>query len=142
MELFCITIAWIFGIIWGLYFKISIAFFVVPVIFIGIYLSRKKKIKKYFIWLLISLVISNLQITLLEKSFSEKYKNIGENLEIVGTVISNPIDKEYKNQYTLKVEKIDENKKYQNTNLQLNVKKEKENLSYGDKIIIKGIDFV
>ena len=106
MELFCITIAWIFGIIWGLYFKISIAFFVVPVIFIGIYLSRKKKIKKYFIWLLISLVISNLQITLLEKSFSEKYKNIGENLEIVGTVISNPIDKEYKNQYTLKVEKI------------------------------------
>ncbi len=138
MELFCITIAWIFGIIWGLYFKISIAFFVVPVIFIGIYLSRKKKIKKYFIWFLISLVISNLQITLLEKSFSEKYKNIGENLEIVGTVISNPIDKEYKNQYTLKVEKIDENKKYQNTNLQLNVKKEKENLSYGDKIIVKG----
>ena len=138
MELFCITIAWIFGIIWGLYFKISIAFFVVPVIFIGIYLSRKKKIKKYFIWLLISLVISNLQITLLAKSFSEKYKNIGENLEIVGTVISNPIDKEYKNQYTLKVEKIDENKKYQNTNLQLNVKKEKENLSYGDKIIVKG----
>lgn len=137
MELFCITIAWIFGIIWGLYFKISIAFFVVPVIFIGI-LSRKKKIKKYFIWFLISLVISNLQITLLEKSFSEKYKNIGENLEIVGTVISNPIDKEYKNQYTLKVEKIDENKKYQNTNLQLNVKKEKENLSYGDKIIVKG----
>ena len=57
-------------------------------------------------------------------SYSEKYKNIGENLEIVGTVISNPIDKEYKNQYTLKVEKIDENKKYQNTNLQLNVKKE------------------
>lgn len=138
MELFCITIAWIFGIIWGLYFKISIAFFVVPVIFIGIYLSRKKKIKKYFIWFLISLVISNLQITLLEKSFSEKYKNIGENLEIVGTVISNPIDKEYKNQYTLKVEKINENKKYQNTNLQLNVKKEKENLSYGDKIIVKG----
>lgn len=138
MELFCITIAWIFGIIWGLYFKISIAFFVVPVIFIGIYLSRKKKIKKYFIWFLISLVISNLQITLLEKSFSEKYKNIGENLGIVGTVISNPIDKEYKNQYTLKVEKIDENKKYQNTNLQLNVKKEKENLSYGDKIIVKG----
>ena len=114
MELFCITIAWIFGIIWGLYFKISIAFFVVPVIFIGI-LSRKKKIKKYFIWFLISLVISNLQITLLEKSFSEKYKNIGENLEIVGTVISNPIDKKYKNQYTLKVEKIDENKKYQKT---------------------------
>lgn len=138
MELFCITIAWIFGIIWGLYFKISIAFFVVPVIFIGIYLNRKKKIKKYFIWFLISLVISNLQITLLEKSFSEKYKNIGENLEIVGTVISNPIDKKYKNQYTLKVEKIDENKKYQNTNLQLNVKKEKENLSYGDKIIVKG----
>ena len=86
MELFCITIAWIFGIIWGLYFKISIAFFVVPVIFIGIYLSRKKKIKKYFIWLLISLVISNLQITLLEKSFSEKYKNIGEVEEYIDLI--------------------------------------------------------
>ena len=68
---------------------------------------------------------------------NEKYKNVNENLEIVGTIISNPMDKQYKNQYILKVEKINENKSYKNTNLQLNVKKEEKLLSYGDKIIIK-----
>ena len=98
MELFFITIAWIFGVIWGLYFKISIAFFVIPLILTCIYLTIKKKIKvrKYVVLFLISVLISNIQITLLEKSFDEKYRNVGENLEIVGTIISNPIDKQYK----------------------------------------------
>lgn len=140
MELFFITIAWIFGIIWGLYLKISIVLFVIPLIFTYTYLTIKKKIRlrKYVILFLVSVIISNIQITLLEKSFDEKYKNVSENLEIVGTIISNPMDKQYKNQYILKVEKINENKSYKNTNLQLNVKKEEKLLSYGDKIIIKG----
>ena len=140
MELFFITIAWIFGIIWGLYLKISIVLFVIPLIFTYTYLTIKKKIRlrKYVILFLVSVIISNIQITLLEKSFDEKYKNVSENLEIVGTIISNPMDKQYKNQYILKVEKINENKSYKNTNLQLNVKKEEQLLSYGDKIIIKG----
>lgn len=140
MELFFITIAWIFGIIWGLYLKTSIVLFVIPLIFTYTYLTIKKKIRlrKYVILFLVSVIISNIQITLLEKSFDEKYKNVNENLEIVGTIISNSIDKQYKNQYILKVEKINENKSYKNTNLQLNVKKEEELLSYGDKIIIKG----
>ena len=140
MELFFITIAWIFGVIWGLYFKISIALFVIPLIFVCIYLTMKRKIKvgKYVVLFLISVLISNIQITLLEKSFDEKYQNVGENLEIAGTIISNPIDKQYKNQYILKVEEINGNKEYKNTNLQLNVKKEKETLNYGDKIIVKG----
>lgn len=140
MELFFITIAWIFGVIWGLYFKISIALFVIPLIFTCMYLTIKKKIqvRKYVVLFLISVLISNIQITLLEKSFDEKYQNVGENLEIVGTIISNPIDKQYKNQYILKVEEINGNKEYKNTNLQLNVKKEKETLNYGDKIIVKG----
>lgn len=140
MELFFITIAWIFGIIWGLYLKIGIVLFVIPLIFTYTYLTIKKKIRlrKYVILFLVSVIISNIQITLLEKSFDEKYKNVNENLEIVGTIISNPMDKQYKNQYILKVEKINENKSYKNTNLQLNVKKEEKLLSYGDKIIIKG----
>ena len=140
MELFFITIAWIFGVIWGLYFKISIAFFVIPLILTCMYLTIKKKIKvrKYVVLFLISVLISNIHVTLLEKFFNEKYQNVGENLEIVGTIISNPIDKQYKNQYILKVEEINGNKKYKNTNLQLNVKKEKEKLNYGDEIIVKG----
>lgn len=140
MELFFITIAWIFGIIWGLYLKTSIVLFVILLIFTYTYLTIKKKIRlrKYVILFLVSVIISNIQITLLEKFFDEKYKNVNENLEIVGTIISNPMDKQYKNQYILKVEKINENKSYKNTNLQLNVKKEEKLLSYGDKIIIKG----
>ena len=140
MELFFITIAWIFGIIWGLYLKISIVLFVIPLIFLCIYLEIKKKVglKRVIVLFLISALISNIKITLLEKGFNEKYQNIGENVEIVGTIISDPINKQYKNQYILKVEKINKNKSYKNTNLQLNVKKEKEQLNYGDKIIVKG----
>lgn len=138
MELFFITIAWIFGIIWGLYLKISIVLFVIPLIFLCIYLEIKKRVglKRVIVLFLISALISNIKITLLEKEFNEKYQNIGENVEIVGTIISDPINKQYKNQYILKVEKINKNKSYKNTNLQLNVKKEQ--LNYGDKIIVKG----
>ena len=143
MELFIIMIAWILGIIWGLYFKISIALFL-PIIIILYFLFKKYvinrnnikniNIKKYFLIFCISIIISNIQITQLEKSFEEKYKEIREQIQVVGTIISNPMKKEYKTQYILNVESINGNLTFKNTKLLLNVKKENNGFKYGDKI--------
>lgn len=154
MELILIVIAWLFGIIMGLYFKNSIAFFVLILIIIfalvknivnnkkSRYLfkiSRYLKIickNKYIFIFIIFYLISYFQITSIEKSFNTKYKNINGVLQIVGTIISNPSQKQYKTSYTLQVESINGNKSYKNTKLLLNVKKDKKEklYFYGNKI--------
>ena len=149
MELFIITIAWILGIIWGLYLKISIVFFFVLIILIILILyclftkvKEKKKIVKYLIIIILSFSISNVQVLILENSFTEKYRNLKEEtkeLKIIGTVVSEPIKKEYRTQYVIKIDKINGNVTYKNTKIILNVKKETNCLEYGNQICIYGI---
>lgn len=154
MELFLIAVAWLFGIISGLYFKIGIVLFVfVLIIFYTIGISRKgnKKSKylfkinrylkfvckkKYIIIFIVCYLISYFQITFIEKSFNTKYKNIEKEVQVVGTIISNPSKKEYKTSYTIQIESINGDKYYKNTKLLLNVKNEKKEIlySYGNKI--------
>jgi len=145
MELFLIAIAWLFGILSGLYFKIGIVLFVL--IFIILYYLRKRnrylKIicsKQYIILFIIFYLISYFQITYKEKCFNEQYKNIQGEIKVVGTIISNPEIKEYKTVYTLKVDSINGNISYKNTKLLLNVKKEKNEklYFYGNKISFIG----
>ena len=138
MELFIIMIALIIGIIWGLYFKISIVFFF-PVLFIVYFILNKKfkikSLKKYIIIFLIVISISNLNILKLENKFEQKYKNvINCESEIIGTIISNPIEKEYNIQYILEVEQVNKDISYKNTKILLKIKKEKIKFKYGDKI--------
>ena len=75
-----------------------------------------------------------------EKSFIEKYKNINEEIKVVGTIISNPSNKQYKTNYTLQVESINGDKSYKNTKILLSVKKDKNEkyYSYGNKIYFIG----
>lgn len=131
MELFLIAIAWLFGILIGLYFRIGIVLFVV---LWGI--LYKKRINKYMIIVLICFLISFLQITHLEHKFNEKYKNISQQIKVVGTIISNPIKKQYQTKYIINIEQIDSNKSYKNTNLILYIKNQKgtKEYKYGDKI--------
>ena len=148
MELFIIMIAWFLGIIWGLYCKISIALFVIVLILFYV-ISRKNRYlkiiikKKYIIIFIICFLISYFKIIHIEKSFDEKYKNVKDEIEVVGTIISNPSDKDYKTIYTLKVETINKDTSYKNTKVLLSVKKEKKEeknitYEYGNKIVFKG----
>lgn len=154
MELFLIAVAWLFGIISGLYFKIGIVLFVFGLIIFyttgtfrkcskkSKYLSKMNKYlkivckKKYIIIFIACYLISYFQITFIEKSFNTKYKNIEKEVQVVGTIISNPSNKEYKTSYTIKIESINGDKSYKNTKLLLNVKNEKKEIlySYGNKI--------
>ena len=145
MEIFLITIAWLLGIILGLYFKIGIAFFVVFFVIIYFFRKRNKYIKfffskKYILLILFCMITSFTQISYLESKNSEKFKNIYKDVIVEGTIISNPISKQYTDSYILKVEKVNEDITYKNTKLILYIKKNRESrmYKYGDKILCKG----
>lgn len=159
MILFIIVIAWIIGIILGLYLQISIASFVLfisLILFIFIIFEKKilkfiksKKIKAYYSVLnvhikilifLVILIVAFAQIKYYEGIFENKYKNINEDdeISIIGTIVSAPQEKEYKTKYILKIDTINSNKKYKNTKVILYTKKGKETLKYGDKIELVG----
>lgn len=169
MTIFMIMIAYILGIIWGLYIKNIVSLFL---IIIAMILTQKiinsKNIKQYkeikdykkfrkfkkfknlnkyikilipnkkLILILITFTISFTYISVLEKSFKTKYKNIKEEIKVEAIVISNVKEKEYKDEYIIKVKTINSNKKYNNTHLKLSIKNNKNKLEYGDKIIFTG----
>ena len=145
MELFLIAIAYLLGIIMGLYLKIGIAFIGVFCIILYIFRKKNKYIKlyctkKYIILFFIFSLIAFIQINCLEQKFNNKYKNIQGQIQVVGTIISNAIDKEKSTVYTLKVESINASKSYKNTNLKLYIKKGKgaKIFKFGDKITFLG----
>lgn len=153
-----ITIGYIIGILMGLYYKKSIA-----LLYFGIYIIylilKPKKTKKFklisfkryfryvkiiitknvFMIIIISSIISN-SITI---SLNNKYENLYKNLDktsvkVEAIVVSIPNEKQYKDVYKIKVEKINSNIKYENTYLYLNVKTKNIKFEYGDNIIIIG----
>lgn len=144
-----ILLGYVAGIIIGLYCKISIVLFIVPLSFILKILNSKLKtnnklkhyinilkIKKCAVLVIISLIIANTIVLVLNHSYETKFKEIGE-AEFIATVISEPKEKQYYLQYKIKVEKINGNDKYKNTCLYLNVNKGLD-LKYGDKIKFLG----
>lgn len=146
-PIFIVVIGYIIGIIWGLYFKISIVpfYILLMAIYIIIKLPYSKKkfrifsIKRYFRYLklifkiniILTIIISSLISNLIIKYQESKYENAfedGQKLELTAIVVSNKQEKEYYNRY--KVE-------YEGKYLYISVDK-KMNLEYGDKIQIKG----
>lgn len=169
MTIFMIMIAYILGIIWGLYIKnIVPLFFIIIAIIIVEKIINSKNIKQYkeikdykkfrkfkkfknldryikilipnkkLILISITFIISFTYILILENSFNTKYKNIKEEIKVEAIVISNVKEKEYKDEYIIKVKTINSNKKYNGTHLKLSIKNNKNKLEYGDKIKFKG----
>lgn len=98
--------------------------------------SFLSKYKFYIISFIIFVVISNLQITILENKFNNLYEGINE-VKVIGTVISDRKETLYKANYTIKVESVNSNKKFQGTNLIVYVPKSQK-LEFGDKIEMSG----
>lgn len=151
------VIGYIIGIIVGLYFKISIVSFYIPIIatyYIYKYLNKKattKKLKilsikryiryikiylnsKVIILIIISSIISN-TIVIFQNSNYEKIHNQlskQEKVNLTGIIISEKQEKQYYNKYQIKT-------KYNNQNLKFYITTNKDiELKYGDKIEISG----
>ena len=155
-----ISIGYIIGILTGLYFNKSIVLFYL--IFFIIYLihrfiRRKSKknefnflsIKRYLRYLKLILtkkviltiiiisVVSNLITIQLNKKYDTIYNELNNEIKIIATICSNKKEKQYKNIYKIKIEKINNNIKYKNIYLFLNTPKN-INLEFGDKIQFEG----
>lgn len=138
-----ITIGFITGIIWGLYFNI-VPFILLVVI--GMFLiieiasiNNKKhfiKIIKIFIknnvilLFFISVFVANKYLINYNKRYEAVYEKFSKQ-EIIGTIISNRKETEYKNIYIIKLDE------YKDINFLLKVSK-KINMEYGDKVKIHG----
>ena len=154
------VIGYIIGILMGLYFNFSIVLFYIPItvtayIIVTTHTNIKRKYKlisfhRYFRYIkiiiskkviliiLVSSIISNSIILIQNKKYKNLYQNC-QSAHLIGTVVSNKQEKEYKDVYKIKVEICNQSKKYNNTYLYLNVnKKIKEELKYGDKVIVQG----
>lgn len=142
-----ILLGYITGIIIGLYCKISIALFVIALLYIILRtkVQKDKKIKRYckifcikkaIIIFSISALISG-TITLKQNyEYENEFSNIGEE-EFVAVVVSTPKTKKYYTQYKVKIEKINNDKSYKNTYVYLNLKST-SNIKYGSIISFKG----
>lgn len=150
------VIGYIIGIIVGLYFKISIVSFYIPVIvtyFIYKFFKKQKtkkfqllSIKRYLryikiylnskviILLIISSIISNTIVIYQNKNYAKTYNNLSiqENLNLTGIIISEKQEKQYYNKYKIKVN-------YNNQKLRFYITTKKDiELEYGDKITFSG----
>lgn len=156
-----VTLGYIIGIIWGLYFNINIvSFYILALIFIIIsrliqnqprqkkfkFISIKKILRyiklvfnlKSLILIMVFSSISNSVILSLNHKYETLYYDLKE-VNILGKVVDNGRDKEYKTLYKIKVENINKNTKYKRIYLYIEVNnKLNVNLKYGDYIKIKG----
>lgn len=151
MRPFCIaTIGGILGIIVGLYFK-SIALFVVAFILLVLFITHfliksfigKKKAITILIIFLISFILFESATVLQENNFAKINRRYHQQeIEIQAIVVSDKVEKEYKDVYYIQVIKVGNEEKGQNFKMILNVKKQKDkkiSLEYGDIIYFKGV---
>lgn len=126
-----ITISYLIGILIGLYLEINIAFFMyIIIIMISIFLAKvtKKLNKKNLLILIISLItmiISNMLIFIKENRFNDLYSEINENTRFVGVVTDVQKDNEYYFNYIVKINNVNGNEKFKNTNIIVKIKKNK-----------------
>ena len=160
-PLLVVTVGYIIGIIWGLYCKCSIALLYATIIPIYYFMSRiysfksknkfrlfsLKRYSRYIKIFIKSEVILTLIIISIISNFivirqNNKYNNLyckEKDIVLTGIIVSNPIEKEYKRVYKIKVESLNNNLKYKNTYLLLNIKNNSNIcLEYGEKVVLKG----
>lgn len=91
--------------------------------------------------MLMFILLGSVYISVLEIKYEERYSSISQNVNIKATIISEPIDKEYKYTYTIKVIDINNEIKYKDTKLILDINKNKLKnniLKFGDVVEIIG----
>ena len=143
-----VAIGNLIGIIYGLYFKKSIAFaFIIIYIFYLLFKLNSRfcriKIIRYLKVLLklkiviifcLSAIISNTYLLCLNYRYNKFYKNSPDIIKEEAVIIGDRIEKEYNYTYTIKIK----NGNYKNKRFILSVKKDETKLEYGDLIKIEG----
>ena len=133
---------YVIGIIYGLYFKTSIALFYGAGIFgyaliyvVGVRHIKVSIAKQILLIIIISSIVSNTYLMYINNKYNQFYNNADEKATITGVIISDPIEKDYNYQYIIK----STDSKYKDKKFILYVKKDKQSLlEYGDLIKLSG----
>ena len=158
-PLLVIAVGYILGIVWGLYCSCSIAllYFLLYLIclFIKLFLKSKKQFKlfsikryiRYFkiilkdsviVTIIASSFISNSIVIYQNKKYNNLYHEVKET-EVIGIIASNPEEQKNKKTCKLKVEKVNNSDKFNNTYLILNISNSTNtDIEYGDRVHIYG----
>lgn len=131
-----ITISYIIGLIWGLYFNKNIAL-IFCMIFSIIFLVRKKK---YIALMFIIILFSCIYTESIKHCYDTKYNNI-ENCNVLGTIIEEVSDEDYFKKYIIKVISVNGDYSFKNTKVIVyeNIGKiNKSTTKYGSLVYITG----
>lgn len=134
------TVFLILGMIIELYLQISIAFFLMAGLLIGVLFFRKFKKIAIFIYLGI-LILGMLLIHIIDIHYEKEYEELSKEgtHEIKAIIVSDRKEKQYQYVYEIEIEEINGSTKSQGNKWLLNVKKGKSSsLEYGSVILFKG----
>ena len=147
------VIGYIIGILWGLYFQFSIVLYYIPMIVIYYISKRFFKISRIHSFKLLSIhrysrylklminykvilififfsIVSNTVVIFQNQTYELLYEE-GQNIQAIGKIVSEKIEKEYYNLYQIKLIHIKSPKLYIQVNK--NIK-----LEYGDEVQFQG----
>ena len=128
-----ITISYIIGLIWGLYFNKNITLIFIGILAICILKLRKNK---FLVIIICSLIISSIYNGLFKYNLQKKYSNLSE-VSING-VICEKVEDMYYEKYIIKINDLNNDARYKSENVLMYIKKNNESLEIGDKIYIEG----
>lgn len=135
-KLVIITISYIIGLMWGLYFYKNIALIFCLICSI-IFIIKKNK---FMFIVILTILLSCIYNIMIKEQYDSKYKEI-QHIELIGTIVQEYSAKEYSKQYIIKVVSINGDTNFKDTQLLVNEKIGKENISnakYGDLVSIVG----
>lgn len=152
MYMMIASISMLLGIIGGLYFHMSIVLFLSIFLWIGLIKIREKK-KKYAHYILLFCTKGKLICTFvfflfgffyifyIEKAYTQVYKTMPQEVNIVATVVGEKQDKTYKEVYRICIDNMEQTSVANGKEMLLEIKKGKEkesSFSDGDKIYVIG----
>ncbi len=141
-KIISITISFIIGLIWGLYFEKNMAsFFLFYSIIVGlfcVYIVNKEKI--FILINSIILIISFLYSYNLKISIKVKYENIDKcEVVVIGNIDKIEIDNQDYKKIVIKIKYLNnDSQKYSGDKLIVNIKKCSQSFCEGDNIVVKG----
>lgn len=131
---------YILGILIGLYLHISIVFLLTILLIICVLCYLSNINKKYLFFIIIP-IVAIIYTSTLNKNYEEQLEIIPKEANIIGYIIDDPEDKDYKYKYTIKIESINGENKCSDIKLILDIKKKdiKGDIpSFGDTINVIG----
>lgn len=135
---FIVVTSYIIGILLGVYLKLSIVLLFLFIGIISLIYFRKWNTKTVILLLII--LIGFIYTNALYKKYDNKFNGLS-NVEVIGTIVSEPKEKEHKYIYKVKIESINGSTKYKDCQLYLNVKKKKTGsncIKYGNLVCFNG----